>query len=118
MVSPNYKGNNPMTRTQWRRYQWNKIAKRDVAAPHLKPMETYRQKKQIPKVLGPGQGKMVANQKMAMTVDSIGKKAVVASQSVECLTEVEKQPQSGGESKEEKPEYSPQPEEGEPEYSP
>ena len=58
---------------------------------------------------------MMANQTMDMTVDSMGKKAVVASQSVECSLEVEKQPQSEGESKEEEPEYSPQTEEGEPE---
>lgn len=116
MVSPNYKGKNMMTRTQWRRYQWNKKVGRDITTPYLKLVETFGQKKQIPKVLELGQGKIVANQTMAMTVDSTGKKAVVASQSVKCSSEVEKQPRDGGESKEE-PEYSPQPEEGDPEYS-
>lgn len=115
MVSLKYKGKNSMSKTQWRHYQRNKKVGRDVTTPHLKPVETSRQKKKIPKLLGPGQGKMVANQTMAMTVDSMGKKAVVASQSVECSSEVEKQPRSKGESKEEDPEYSPQTEEGEPE---
>lgn len=68
------------------------------------------------KVKGPG--KMVANQTVAMTVDSMGKKVVIATQNVECSSDIETQPQSEGKSKEEEPKYSPQPEEGEPEYSP
>lgn len=57
------------------------------------------------KVVGPG--KMVANQTVAMTVDSTGKKEVIATQNVECSSEVKRQPQSKGKSKEEEPEYSP-----------
>ncbi|XP_050878857.1 uncharacterized protein LOC127082674 [Lathyrus oleraceus] len=53
-----------------------------------------------------------------MTVDSTGKKAVVASQSVKCSYEVKEQPGVVGESKEEEPDYSPQQEEGEPGYYP
>lgn len=104
-----------MTRTQWRHYQWNKKAGRDVTTPHLKPVETSGQKKQIPKVVGLY---MVAYQILAMIVDSTWKKAVVASQSVKCSLEGEKHPRDGGESKEEELKYSPQPEEGELEYSP
>lgn len=37
---------------------------------------------------------------------------------MECSSEVERQPRSKGQSKEEEPEYPPQPEEGDPEYSP
>lgn len=117
MVSPNYKGKNPITRTQWRRYQRNKKVEKDVTTPHLKPVETSGQKRKIPKVLGLGKGKMAANQTMVMTVDSTGKKAVVASQCVKCSSEVEEHPGDLGESKEEEPEYSLQPEEGEHEYS-
>lgn len=68
------------------------------------------------KVKGPG--KMVANQTVAMIVDSTEKKTVIATQNVECSSDLERQPQSEGKSKEEEPEYSPQPEEEEPEYSP
>lgn len=96
----------------------NKKVGRDVTISHLKPVETSRQKKHIPKVLGLGQGKMVAKQKMAMIIDSTGKKAMVASQTVKCSLEVEKQPRDEGESKKEEPDYSPQLEQGEPKYSP
>lgn len=58
---------------------------------------------------------MVANQTMAMTVDPIGKKTIVTSQSMKCSSEVKKQSGDAGKLKEEEPEYSPQPEEGEPE---
>lgn len=74
-ISPNYKGNNPMTRTQWRRHQRNKKAGKVVTTPQLKPSETAGQKEQMPKVVGPR--KMVANQTVAMIVDSMGKKAVI-----------------------------------------
>lgn len=113
-IPPNYKGKNSMTRTQWRRYQQNKKVGKVVTNPQLKPSETVGKEKQ--KVVGPG--KIVANQTVAMTIYSTGKKEVIATQNVECLLEVEKQPRSVGQSKEEEPKYSPQPEEGESEYSP
>lgn len=53
-----------------------------------------------------------------MIVDSTGKKAVIATQNVECSSEIEGRPRSKEKSKEEEPKYSPQPEEEEPEYSP
>lgn len=53
-----------------------------------------------------------------MTIDSTGKKAMIATQNVECSSEIKRQPRSEGKSEEEESEYSPQPEEGEPEYSP
>lgn len=68
--------------------------------------------------LGVGQGKMVANQTMAMIVDSTWKKKVVTSQSMNCSSEVEKESGDVGILKEEEYEYSSQSEEGEPEYSP
>lgn len=37
--SPNYKGKNPMTRTQWRRYQRNKKAEKEASSSGTKPVE-------------------------------------------------------------------------------
>lgn len=115
-ISPNYKGKNPMTRTQWRHHQRNKKAGKVITTPQSKTFETAGQKEQMPKAGGPR--KMVANQTVAMTFDSTGKKSVKATQNVECSSEIERQPHSEGKSKDEEPEYYPQPEEGEPEYSP
>lgn len=61
---------------------------------------------------------MVANQTVAMTVELTGKKAVMATQNVECSSETEGRPRSEEKSKERELEYSPQPEEEEPGYSP
>lgn len=58
--------------------------------------------------MGVGQGKMVANQTMAMTIDPAGKKAKVTSQSINCSSQVKKESGDVGESKEKEPEYSPQ----------
>lgn len=118
VVSPNYKGKNPMTRTQWRRYQQNKKAGKNVMTPHLKLVETSRQKRQIPKAVGVGQGKMVVSRTMAMTVDPTGKKAIVTFQSMKCLSEVKKDLGDMGKTKEKESEYSIQLEEGKHEYSP
>lgn len=86
--------------------------------PHLKPVETSRQKRHIPKEVGVGKEKMVANQTMVMTVDPTGKKAVVTSQSMKCSSQVKKESEDMLKSKEKEPEYSPQSEEKKPEYSP
>lgn len=39
MISPNYKGKNPMTHTQWRRYQRNKKAGKEASSSGTKPVE-------------------------------------------------------------------------------
>lgn len=70
----------------------------------------------MPKVKG--LAKIVATQIVAMTVDSTRKREVIATQNVECSSEIEVQQRSEEKSKEGEPEYSPQPEEEKPEYSP
>lgn len=49
VVSPNYKGKNPMTITQWRHYQRNKKAGKEASTSQLKPVETFGQKRQYSK---------------------------------------------------------------------
>lgn len=76
-----------MTRTQWRRHQRNKKVGKAVTTPQSKTLEIVGQKEQLSKVKG--LAKMVANQTVAMTVASTGKKAVIATQNVECSSEIE-----------------------------
>lgn len=97
-ISPNYKGNSPMTRTRWRRHHQNKKAGKVITTPQSKTSETAGQKEQMPKA--GGLGKMVSNKTVAMTVDLTGEKAVIATQNLECLSEIERHPRSEGKSKE------------------
>lgn len=62
----------------------------------------------------------MANQTMAMTIDPIGKKWMISSQSMKCSPHVEKEkePKDALKMNKEEPQYSPQSYEGEPEYSP
>lgn len=57
MVSPNYKVKNPTTKTQWRRYQRNKKARKEASTSQLKPVETSGQKRQYPKGMWVEKGK-------------------------------------------------------------
>lgn len=66
VVSPYYKWKNPMTRTQWRRYQRNKKVGKEALTLQLKSVETSRQKRQHPKGVWIEKGKIVANQIMSI----------------------------------------------------
>lgn len=72
------------------RYQRNKKVGENATTPHLKPVETYGQKRQIPKAAEVEKGKMMANLTLAMTVDPKGKKAIVSSQNMKYSSQVEK----------------------------
>lgn len=86
----------------------------------LKPVETFGQKRQLPKGVWVEKGNIMANHTITVIVDPTGRKGMVYSQSMKCSPKVkkEKEMEDALKSNEDEPEYSPQSDEGEPEYSP
>lgn len=78
-----------MIRMQWRRYQRNKKGRKEASTSQLKPIETYRQKRQYPKGIWVEKGKIMVNQTMAMTMDSSGEKGIVSTQRIKCTSMAE-----------------------------
>ena len=127
-VSPNYKGKNPMTRTQWRRHQRKMQATRKASESQLKPVEASSSVEEalpeeatrpldwpIPKVCYPKcrltkEEKVIANQRFAVRVAPLGDTELVATQNVGYNPTTEYTPASEGE--EEEPDYEPSPEDG------
>lgn len=81
VVSLNYKGKNPMTRTQWRRYQHNKRVGKEASPSGTNPVEPTDQKRSIPQKKWVEKKKIMVNQTIAMIVDTAGKSEMVSNQS-------------------------------------
>lgn len=119
MVSPNYQGKNPMTRTQWRRHQRNKKSGKGASSSGTKPVEPAKQKGGAPQKKWVKKEKIKVNQTIAMTVDKVGKSSMVSNQNTKRSSDNKKAavpeytPQA-----EEKPDYTPLAEDKEPEYTP